>query len=32
VRPDKLLLQDILESIDEVLETTPATQAQFDAD
>jgi uncharacterized protein with HEPN domain len=32
VRPDRPLLQDILESISEVLETTPATQAEFDAD
>jgi uncharacterized protein with HEPN domain len=31
VRPDKLLLQDISESISEVLDTTPATQAEFDA-
>jgi len=31
VRPDKLLLQDILDSITEVLDTTPATQAEFDA-
>jgi len=32
VRPDQLLLQDILESIGEILDATPATQAQFDAD
>jgi uncharacterized protein with HEPN domain len=32
VRPDRPLLQDILESIAEVIETTPATQAEFDAD
>jgi len=32
VRPDKLLLQDILESIGEILDATPATQADFDAD
>lgn len=31
MRPDKLLLQDVLESIAEVLDTTPSTQAQFDA-
>jgi uncharacterized protein with HEPN domain len=31
VRPDRLLLQDILESIEEVLETTPDTQIQFDS-
>lgn len=32
MRPDRLLLQDILEAIDEVLDTTPPTQADFDAD
>jgi uncharacterized protein with HEPN domain len=31
VRPDKLLLQDILDSIAEVLGTVPSTQAEFDA-
>jgi uncharacterized protein with HEPN domain len=31
VRSDHLLLQDILDAIEEVLETTPATQAEFDA-
>lgn len=32
MRTDRLLLQDILESIAEVIETTPSTQAKFDAD
>jgi len=31
VRPDRLLLQDILEAIGEVIDTTPATRAEFDA-
>jgi uncharacterized protein with HEPN domain len=31
VRTDGLLLQDILDSIAEVMSTTPATQADFDA-
>lgn len=31
MRPDRLLLLDILESIAEVLETTPPTQVQFDS-
>jgi uncharacterized protein with HEPN domain len=32
VRPDRLLLQDILEAIDEVMDATPADMAAFDAD
>ncbi len=32
MRPDRLLLQDILEAIDEVMETTPRDRAGFDAD
>lgn len=32
MRPDRLLLQDMLEAIDEVLATTPPTRAAFDAD
>ena len=31
MRPDRELLQDILEAIDEVMENTPATQNAFDA-
>lgn len=31
MRPTRLLLQDIRDSIAEVLDTTPASQAQFDA-
>lgn len=31
MRPDKLLLQDISDSIAEVLDTMPATQVEFDA-
>lgn len=30
MRPDRLLLQDMLDSIIEVLDTTPSTQAEFD--
>ncbi len=32
MRPDRLLLQDILEAIGEVVDTTPPTRAAFDAD
>lgn len=32
MRPNRLLLQDMLEAIGEVLDTTPPTQADFDAD
>lgn len=32
MRPDRLLLQDMLEAIDEVISTTPPTQGAFDAD
>jgi len=32
MRPDRLLLQDIIEAIDEVIETTPSDKAKFDAD
>ena len=32
MRYDRLLLQDILDAIDEVLDTTPPTRAAFDAD
>jgi len=32
VRPDRLLLQDILDAIDEVLSTTPPSRSAFDAD
>jgi uncharacterized protein with HEPN domain len=32
VRTDRLLLGDMLDAIDEVLSTTPATRAEFDAD
>lgn len=31
MRPDRLLLQDMLEAIAEVLDTTPPTRAEFDA-
>ncbi len=31
MRTDRLLLQDMLESIGEVIDTTPASQAEFDA-
>ena len=31
MRPDRLLLQDMLEAIDEVLDTMPATRPEFDA-
>lgn len=31
MRPTRLLLQDILDSIAEILENTPATQSDFDA-
>jgi len=30
MRPDRLLLEDILDAIDEVLDVTPATRAEFD--
>ena len=32
MRSDPLLLQDILEAIDEVLDTTPAMRDAYDAD
>lgn len=32
MRSDHLLLQDILEAIDEVLDTTPAARDAYDAD
>lgn len=32
MRPDRLLLQDMLESIREVIETTPSSRADYDAD
>ncbi len=32
MRPDRLLLQDILEAIDEVIETTPSDKTRFDSD
>ncbi len=32
MRADHLLLQDILEAIDEVIDTTPATRDVYDAD
>jgi len=32
MRPDRPLLEDILDAIDEVLDVTPATRAEFDAD
>jgi uncharacterized protein with HEPN domain len=31
MRPDRLLLADILDAIDEVLDVTPASRAEFDA-
>lgn len=31
MRTDRLLLQDMLDSIREVIETTPASQSEFDA-
>ena len=31
MRPDRLLLQDILDSVNEVIDSTPANQADFDA-
>lgn len=31
MRPDRLLLQDFLEAIGEVLDTTPRTRTEFDA-
>jgi uncharacterized protein with HEPN domain len=31
VRTDKLLLQDVLESIAEIIDTAPSNQAEFDA-
>lgn len=31
MRPDRLLLEDILDAIDEVLDVTPTTRAEFDA-
>ena len=31
MRPDRLLLLDMLEAIEEVIDTTPPTQAAFDA-
>ena len=30
MRPDRLLLQDILEAISEVIDTTPASRIEFD--
>ena len=32
MKPDKLLLQDVFDAVAEVLDTTPPTQAEFDAD
>lgn len=32
MRPDRLLLQDMLEAIQEVVETTPSTKTSFDSD
>ena len=32
MRPDRLLVQDALDAIAEVIDTTPRTQAEFDAD
>ncbi len=32
MRPDRLLLMDMLEAIEEVIDTTPPTKARFDAD
>lgn len=32
MRPDRLLLQDMLEAVEEVIETTPPTKEEFDAD
>jgi len=32
MRPDRLLLQDILEAADAVIESIPSTRAEFDAD
>ena len=32
MRPDRLLLEDILDAIEEVLDVTPASRAEFDAD
>ena len=32
MRPDHLLLEDMLEAIHEVIECTPATREAFDAD
>ena len=32
MRPDRLLLQDALDSIAEVIDATPASQERFDAD
>ena len=32
MRPDRLLLQDMLEAIAEVIETTPSAKGDFDAD
>ncbi len=32
MRPDRLLLQDMLEAVEEVLDTTPPTREAFDAD
>jgi len=32
MRPDRLLLEDILKAIEEVVAGTPGSRAQFDAD
>ncbi|MCK6555288.1 DUF86 domain-containing protein [Candidatus Binatia bacterium] len=32
MRPDRLLLEDMIEALDEVLSCTPATRGEFDAD
>jgi len=32
LRPDRLLLQDMLEAVEEVIDVTPSTKAEFDAD
>ena len=32
MRPDRLLLQDMLEAVEEVIDTTPSKMAEFDAD
>ena len=32
MRPDRILLEDMLEAIEEVIEATPPTRDAFDAD